>query len=197
MNRIAAYCRYLGWYVRGKPVPSPHLAKQALISHYAMRNRLRIFLETGTFRGDMVYAMRSRFDQIISIELDRELYERARTRFAGYRHIQIVYGDSSKVLTTIIASINRPCLFWLDGHYSGAGTAMGDIVSPILDELTAILRHPICGHVILIDDARLFTGEGGYPTLNHLFAITHAYHPTLTIEVRDDIVRIVPAVGTT
>jgi len=56
-------------------------------------------------------------------------------------------------------------LFWLDGHYSGEGTACGDQVSPILQELDLIKAHPRRDHCILIDDSRLFTGVDGYPTL--------------------------------
>ncbi len=61
-------------------------------------------------------------------------------------------------------------LFWLDGHYSGPGTAQGRVISPLMEELTIIGRDTRNDHCILIDDLRLCTGSGGYPHLNDIQA---------------------------
>jgi hypothetical protein len=62
----------------------------------------------------------------------------------------------------------------------------------MLRELDAILAHPVRGHVLLIDDARCFTGEEGWPSLAQLRAHIESAGPGLTFEVAADIVRVHP-----
>ena len=129
---------------------------------YGRRFSLATLVETGTFLGAMVEASRDTFTRIISIELDAKLHRQAQRKFARFAHITILRGDSAAVLPEVLKGLSEPCLFWLDGHFSGGITAKSDVETPILQELAAILRHPIKGHVILIDDARAFTGQGGF-----------------------------------
>ena len=63
--------------------------------------------------------------------------------------------------------------FWLDGHYSGAGTFLSEEahLSPILEEVKSIVESlDVCQkYVIAIDDARLFEGPGsGYPSVSKM-----------------------------
>ncbi len=44
------------WERQGRPVPPPHVVKQRVLRGYAERYHLNIFVETGTYRGDMVEA---------------------------------------------------------------------------------------------------------------------------------------------
>jgi hypothetical protein len=81
-------------------------------------------------------------------------------------------------------------LFWLDAHYCGGMTAKGSEETPVIKELTQVLAHPVAGHVILIDDARCFTGKNGYPTLGEVSAIIRHTHPDWVFECRQDIMRI-------
>lgn len=156
------------WEKQGRPSPPPHIIKEELIRDYAKAFNTSVLIETGTYLGDMVHAMKKSFSRIISFELDQTLAAQARERFANEHHIEIIQGDSGKLLGEHLATINEPCLFWLDGHYSGGITAKGSLETPIKNELTAILKHPVAGHVILIDDARCFTGENDYPTIDEL-----------------------------
>lgn len=174
------------WEKQGRPSPPPHIIKEELIRDYAKTFNTQILIETGTYLGDMVHAMKKSFSQIISFELDQTLATQAQARFANENHIEIVQGDSGKLLGEHLANINEPCLFWLDGHYSGGITAKGTLETPIKNELTAILSHPVDGHVILIDDARCFTGENDYPTLDELktFVADHKF------SVEHDVIRI-------
>jgi len=106
--------------------------------------------------------------------------------------VHIHQGDSGEVLGAVIAPLEEPCLFWLDGHYSGGITALGAESTPILRELEAIAAHPIPAHVILIDDARCFTGTDGYPTIDDLGALARRLWPDCEFRVADDILRILP-----
>ena len=180
------------WERQGRPSPPPHIVKEELIRDYAKTFNTTVLIETGTYLGDMVHAMKNHFSRIISFELDQTLAAQARQRFANDNHIQIVEGDSGKLLGDHIGRINEPCLFWLDGHYSGGITAKGALETPIKNELTAILSHPIDGHVILIDDARCFTGENDYPTLDELRNFIAERKPKHKFSVEHDVIRAHP-----
>lgn len=184
--------RWIDWSRRGRPIPPPHFVKQRCVLTYRKRFGLDVLIETGTFRGEMVRAVRSAFKEIYSIELDDELYQDARHLFSVFPHIHVLRGDSAKVLGNLLGHIRRPCLFWLDAHYSGGGTALGKSETPIVDELSHILAHAVNNHVILIDDARLFDGQSNYPSLMALKQFVIEHRPNWSISVVDDVIRITP-----
>jgi hypothetical protein len=148
-------------------------------------------VETGTYRGDMVEAQKTRFKKIISIELGVDLFEKAKERFHHDKNVIIVQGDSGKVLPIILKDINEPALFWLDGHYSGGITAKGDKECPIFEELNAILNTKSFNHILLIDDARCFIGDGDYPTIKKLTEFIRSKNDKYQVEVKHDIIRYV------
>jgi hypothetical protein len=114
----------------------------------------KIFVETGTFRGDMVEVVRPYFSQVYSIELSKELHERNVERFQNCHNVYLYQGDSGAVLPRLLKRIpNIPTVFWLDAHPSGGDTALS--ASPLERELTAILEARDEG-VILIDDLQPF-----------------------------------------
>jgi hypothetical protein len=172
--------------------PKSTRRKRATIRRYAKRFGTPVLVETGTYRGTTVRAMRRHFARIYSIELDDGLYERARRRFATDRHVEILHGDSGVVLPSLLKRIDDSCLFWLDGHFSDWGTARGATGSPLRRELDAVLGRRHEHDVVLIDDARSLGGFDGYPTLEELRALVRAARPEFVLEVRDDIVRIHP-----
>jgi hypothetical protein len=180
---------YNTWIKTGKLVPPPHIVKQGIVTHYAERFQPHILIETGTFMGEMVDACTSIFDQIYSIELSRDLFRGAYNRFSKQKHISIIHGDSVDILPEILLKIDEPCLFWLDGHYSGGFTAKGKKDTPILQEVMSILSHHIDCHIILIDDARCFNGQNDYPTIRGLRDVILSYHPDWFFEVKDDVIR--------
>jgi predicted O-methyltransferase YrrM len=180
------------WERRGRPCPPPHIVKQRVLREYAREYGLRIFVETGTYLGDMVEAMRHSFDKLYSIELSEELFLMAKKRFAPARHVAIIHGDSGIELGRIVPTLQQPTLFWLDGHYSAGVTARGGKDSPIFEELNHILSTPDLGHVIIIDDARCFGAEPGYPTLDELRTCTLSRRSNLDMLVQDDIIRLSP-----
>jgi hypothetical protein len=164
--------------------------KRDILRHYARMHRLRSFVETGTYFGEMVDALKGEFEQIQSIELNDFLFERAKRRFIKYSHIRILHGNSASMLPLALASVDRPTLFWLDAHYSGGITACDGQHTPVLLELGHIFHHPIRGHVIAIDDARLFGTDSAYPTLEQLRDYIDAQSPPRKLEVVDDAIRI-------
>jgi len=177
----------------------PKAAQFWIVEQYARRYRYRVFIETGTLKGDMIDAMRRTgiFHWIHSIELQPTLARLASQRFAPYqrpdRHISVHTGNSADLLPRVLRSYDEPVLFWLDGHYSGEFTACGEEESPVRQELHAVLAHAQAKnlkHVILIDNANFFNGQNGYATIPEVEAIVHQYRPTWNVSVEHDVIRI-------
>jgi hypothetical protein len=183
---------WLDWIRRGRPVPPPHIVKQWCVLEYGRKFNLPVLVETGTFQGEMVRAVRSAFREIYTIELGQTLCAEAQRVFGPFPHIHVLQGDSAKVLRDVLSRIEEPCLFWLDAHYSGEGTTIGDRETPVLDELDIIFSHTISNHVILIDDARRFDDQSAYPALAKLEASVNERRPGWICKVQDDIIRIHP-----
>ena len=180
------------WLNRGCGGVAPPPVKRMAISAYLARFELKEFFETGTHYGDTL-AFIAGFKDVscTSIELSTDLYAKACDRFDGWTNVCILHGDSGLLLPDLLAHLERPALFWLDGHYSGGATAEGTKHTPISQELQAIINHPIKKHVILIDDARCFDGTNGYPRLDELIREVQT-DLNYNIEVSTDIIRMTP-----
>lgn len=182
--------QYDVWISQGRPVPPPAIVKHRTIEEYAKKFGHQSFVETGTYRGDTIHAVRRLFNEIYSIELGVDLAEKASARFTKQKHISILQGDSGLVLPKILSRMKGSCLFWLDAHYSSGVTALASRETPIHQELKCILLHPNKDHTILIDDARDFNGQKGYPELDQLRDFVTKKIPSSSFEVRNDIIRI-------
>jgi len=183
------------------PVQIPEYSeKRVIILSYQQIFKTKTFVETGTFMGDTIETLINDFDNLYSIELSEELASGAAKRFEENQKVKIIQGDSGIQIKSIIDYIEKPALFWLDGHYSGEfiydnkfiKTAKGILNTPIEKELDLILASSL-PHVILIDDARLFNGQMDYPTIKHIKRMvkkgTKFNHK---IYVDRDIIRITP-----
>lgn len=186
---LGHYPDYWYWKLRGEPIRSPHLLKQHTVREYAQLYGLRVLVETGTYYGEMVAAMKNRFDAIYSVEFDAELARRAQKKFARWPHIHIRLGDSQQVVPELLRSLDQPALFWLDAGYYGWSGLQGD-KQRLTTELEAILSHRIPKHVVLMDDARGLNGQNGALTVEELRQRVTAQFPGRTIEVKHDILRI-------
>jgi len=184
------YQFYLEWVHSNRPSPPPHIVKQLLVRENASVNRISTLVETGTYLGEMVEAMSNYMTEIFSIELSVDLFNKSRIKFAQNKHITLLQGDSGNILPELLKRITTPCLFWLDGHYSGGITSKGSLETPIINELNAILSHKIQTHMILIDDARLFVGNNDYPTVNQLSQFIKEKDSALKLEIHDDAIFI-------
>lgn len=170
----------------------PHVVKRWVVKSFAKQYGPRSFVETGTYLGDMLAAVRNHFDELYSVELSEELYQKAQQRFALDLRIKLYQGNSSQELGKILGRVGNKALFWLDAHYSGGNTARGCLDTPIMEELKQIFGHKNCGHIILIDDARLFIGKDGYPTIDQLRDYLVLQEGNYEITVGHDIIRLTP-----
>jgi hypothetical protein len=178
----------------GLPIyPGSGSEKHEVVAEFGRRFRTPVLVETGTFRGDMVAAQKDKFERIFTIELNERLYRAAKARFAGDGHVQVLHGDSGTVLASCIENVEAPILYWLDGHYSGAGTSREAGETPIEMELRAIGRRNQPGDVVLIDDARLFGVRPGYPSIEELQQFVDQHLPGSKLTIESDIICILPA----
>lgn len=201
VSRISRYVRVLfeGKYVHLNPLfflYSPFayaddpVTKQSILRNIAKNRTLTVFVETGTYKGDTTYQLRNDFKKMYSIELDKKLHKNAVKMFAKFKHIELLQGDSGKVIPLVLKKLKVPALFYLDGHYSRGITAKADLDTPIVAEILAVLKHPVKGHVVLIDDERLFVGKNDYPTLYSMRKIVKSINPNLKFIVKNDMIRI-------
>ena len=129
--------------------------------------------------------------KLVSIELDEVFYKDAKQKLKRVTNIEILKGDSGIVLKEITPALNEPCLFWLDGHYSAGFTARGDLETPIISELNTIFSLKE-NHIVLIDDARCFTGENDYPTIEFIQNFITNKRDDYRMEIKDDVIRLHP-----
>lgn len=176
----------------------PAAVRREILQDYGNRYGLKVFIETGTNEGDTPWALKGSFRNLFTIELDEHLHAVAARRFARHRHVVCVQGDSATVLPKVLGMFKGPALVWLDGHYSGPGTAHGEISTPIREELTTLFAdgRP---HIILVDDARIFEGQpehemydhyATYPSLEWIEELAHEHEYDYAMS--DDIVRLTP-----
>ena len=177
------------WENNGCPSPPPHIIKQKTIKAYQNKLGYKTLVETGTYLGTMIESQLDSFDKIISIELDKDLHSKAKDKFKHNSNVKLIQGDSGKVMAEVIKEISEPAIFWLDGHYSAGITAKGDLDCPIFGEIDAILSHKVLNHLILIDDARFFNGQGDYPSVGALTEYLNKKTSRYHLEIKDDIIR--------
>lgn len=180
--------RYSAALLRGEyPLP-PQSVKMATIKSNIPQPGPRVFIETGTYKGDTVAEMKPLFSRVISIEVDEAYYRRALGRFQRDANVAIRHGDCVRELPEILSGLREPAVFWLDGHYSGGETGKGIVDDPILISLEQIAAHPARGHVIFIDDARTFDGREGRPDLSDVLARLKAIDTRYVLSVQNDII---------
>ncbi len=187
---LGHYPDYWYWIMRGRPSRSPHLLKQKVVREYGEQFGLKTLVETGTYYGEMVAAMKGHFARIYSIEYVPALAERATRKFARDEHVRIFCGDSRVVMPEVLALLRGPALFWLDaGYYGWVGIRTKINGQRLSAELEIILSHPY-PHMILLDDARGLTGQDGIPSVGDVKSYVESNFPQRSVEVKYDIMRI-------
>jgi hypothetical protein len=128
------------------------------------------------------------FDRLISMEIEPHFYRRAQSVFRGKPNVTLLRGDSGELLPEILGTIQCPCVFWLDAHYSGGLTGRSELQTPIRRELETILNHSH-RHIILIDDADCFDGTHDYPELAWIEGVSRERGYSMSLA--DNIIRLV------
>ena len=121
------------------------------------------FVETGTHLGHTAFQMAQYMKRVDTIEIKKELYDtcKATCDHHNITNINLHLGDSTTVLSEILDTLDKECIFFLDGHYSHGVTGKGDKDVPLLEELQQINDKHNYNSIIIIDDARLFGTTSG------------------------------------
>src|SRR5690349_3797999 len=101
-----------------------------------LRDRLglRRAVETGTYKGRTARALAQVFPAVVTIELSRELHERAVRRLGDLPGVTPLQGHSAERLGELPPA-DGGSLYFLDGHWSGGVTAGQEDDCPLLAEL--------------------------------------------------------------
>ena len=127
-----------------------------LASQLAIQFDIKHFVETGTYYGDTAIWASKNFENVLTIEYSKKLYDHTRIKYQNIDNINFLFGDSRTQLNKLIASLDSTAFFWLDAHWSGGLTYGENDQCPLLEEIN-IINNSQFEHFILIDDARLFT----------------------------------------
>jgi len=157
------------WEELGSPEPMPDELKHDAIRHYARKNHALALVETGTYLGGTVIAMKNYFDQVWTIEVSQEVHEEFRKAHPDLpEHVTALVGKSYDLLPEISDYLEGTTVFWLDAHGSTWGNEFdGPSVdvpeSSVLKELEIIFANKHDGDVVLIDDTNIFGTYGWMP----------------------------------
>ena len=127
---------------------------QGFICEALARYRIATFIETGTFRGDSLVWLASKFPHVkcVSTEVSRPYYAYAKFHALPRRNVTIFREDSRQFLLGMRKRVRDPVLFWLDAH--------GRSDWPLLGELKTI-RELYKESLALIDDFQV-PGRPGF-----------------------------------
>jgi hypothetical protein len=168
LNCYRYFREWLNFVGRSYSSPSPTNIKMKTLLHYALKQGK--WIETGTYMGGTTQYLAKRFPLIISIEPSEIFHNYSKSRLRKVKNISLLNGTSEDLFEDALVSIAPVGNVWLDGHFSDGGTFLGNKVSPVEEELSAVQRNldKFQALVIFIDDVRLFPRsddeETGYPT---------------------------------
>lgn len=113
-----------------------------------------VYVETGMYRGDTLRQVVGKFKSVYAIELDLGWYEFNKKYFSIYDNFHLIHGNSGIKLNEIPFNDELGYMIFLDAHYSGPGTAMGEQETPLIEELMTLKYLVTKNCTIIIDDAR-------------------------------------------
>jgi hypothetical protein len=144
---------------------NPHsYSKVRQIKALASRTDCRVFIEAGTFLGNTAMRCSGDFRRVITMELDPNLFQQAKSYLATRRNVLCLEGDALKLLPSVLEESDvRDALVFLDGHFSGGATAHGELAEPACEEIAVLARHKDKINAVIVDDFRCFGRDKGWP----------------------------------
>ena len=155
--------------IRNRPFVPHSLTKMRNLKACRNMTEASTVVEIGTYKGVTSRRLSRIFDHVITVEIDAALYSEAHERLKQCPNVHQIHADGVRALPAIAKEVRNAVLF-LDGHFSGGDTGLGDEPEPILAELDAIQPDLTSFVAIVIDDFRLFGVEPGWPKKSEVFA---------------------------
>lgn len=167
----------------------------------------KIFIETGTCTGATATVAAEIYDQVLTVELDEQLYQLSLRNLSRFSNVTACFGSSVEFLKNITNyNINlNNATFWLDAHWSGGDTAKnGAEHTPVASELD-LVANAASLPIILIDDIRFFQPNiiqtkldhdfTGYPSVQELQHKIMTLMPSHQFIIYGDIAIIFPKIN--
>jgi hypothetical protein len=175
-------------------LPSQHAKHRHLLALLRER-RHDTLIETGTYLGETTAFFATRARRVVSIEIEPALHARAARLFTESPNVEILLGDGMDIVPRLVSELDRPCLIWLDGHFSGGNTGRGAVEEPAVEILRRIkAQSPPKGMTVVVDDLRLFGENPAAPDLGSLINAALDAFPgaRLTAELDTLVIRDAP-----
>jgi len=146
--------------------PLEQEGKFKVLCDVAERCGARALVEVGTYKGDMARRCADVFCRVWTTEMDPSLAQEAKQSLVHWPNITAYGSDGRKWLPKMFSQDEKlsDVLVYLDGHYSGPGTARGDVPEPAVQELDILLPFTDRIAAIVVDDFRCFGVEPGFPS---------------------------------
>lgn len=157
------------------------------------KHHLNAFLETGTSIGETASIAAQHFSVVLTVELSPGSFHAAKRNLRQFGNVVMSLGSSPDFIRESLAdNPDWRFLIWLDGHWCG-GPKLGP-ECPVLLELAEIAPcHS--RHVVLIDDARLFTSPpppphdpSQWPTFEEIKDTFATWQPSPSVRIEHDII---------
>ncbi len=131
----------------------------------------KVFVETGTYKGETIREMADFFDELYTFEIHPELYNYSLSQNTSPK-INYFFGDSVTLLPKTIMNFNlndKKCIFFLDAHISGYDSGYNPAYQvPLLEEIYIITTKIKSECILCLDDARFFTVENNPLDWSHI-----------------------------
>ena|ERR1700733_8281433 len=184
LSSVVGYVWDLARLSQGAPINLHSYMKYLTLRSLGKRTGARYLIESGTFLGVTAARCSRSFERVLTMELDIDLAQQATTYLRRFSNVEVFQGDAVQLLPQLIAREDaRAAVVFLDGHYSGGKTALGDIPEPAIPELEILAQHrdKICG--IVVDDFRLFGAEAGFPKKSDVILAVERLFPSPAFEL--------------
>ena len=117
----------------------------------------KIFIETGTYKGDTCRLVSPHFEKVHTIEIYEPLYNESLISFKDYDNIEAHLGASVDILPRLYNEFKDGAVFYMDAHISGFDSAYNPLHPlPLLKELEVINHKPLGPSLFIVDDLRLW-----------------------------------------
>jgi hypothetical protein len=156
---------------------NPHsYSKFRQIKALAQRSGARVFVEAGTYVGNTAMRCSRVFERVITMELDPDLFSQASRYLSGRKNVECLQGDALALLPQVLGRADvSDVLVFLDGHFSGPGTAHGGVAEPACEEIEVLAGHRDKITAFIVDDFRCFGRDKGYPTRFELLRAVESF----------------------
>lgn len=155
--------------LRNKPFVPHSMTKLRNLKYCKLRTGSDSVIEIGTYKGVTAKRLSKIFTKVFTIEINEELYGKAKKNLSKRLNVECFLGDAINILPDILNKTSNVILF-CDGHYSGGDTGFGDDKEPILQELDIIQNKMENIAAVVIDDFRLFGVDEGWPKKSEVFS---------------------------